>query len=156
MSKTLKHKHQWAAFLVAAGTPDRAICKKTGVELEALTRLKLSPLFKSFVKEYTEEILDQGINAVLAQLVADAPETIKFFKDVRDGNIDDEDDRLKIRMKAGEVLLQSALPKQSKVSGEIAHRAYQVPEHRRAQIESDRKEIEVVPFQKALEGRRVD
>lgn len=155
-SKTLKHRQQWAAFLVAAGTPDRKICKKTGLEEETLQRLKRSPLFKSLVNEYAEEILDVGINQLLAQLIADAPETIQFFKDVRDGNIDDDDDRLKLRMKAGEVLLQSAIPKQSKVSGEITQRHYAVPAHRRAQIESDVKEIEVVPYAKALEERRAD
>lgn len=147
--KKLKHAQQWAAFLVAAGTPDRKICRKTHLTDDQLSRMKIMPLFKSLVREYTDEIVEQGFDVVLAQLLAEAPNNIQFLKDVRDGVIDDDPDNIKLRLEATKLLMAPTVEKRQKIEAKTTH-SYKLPPGRREAIDIDVVESVALPHPDAF------
>lgn len=151
--KVLKHRQQWAAFLVATGTPFTKINELTGVEVVRLHRWTRMPLFASLVDEYQETIVEKGITKAMAPLLADAPENIAFLRAVRAGDFDGDDmEQTKLKVDVAKTLLSHQIPKVSKTEGTITKTTHIVDERRRAAIDSDRAEIQrTIPLDRAIE-----
>jgi hypothetical protein len=156
--KTLKHRQQWAAFLVATGTSFTKISELTGIEVARLHRWQTMPLFQSLVEEHQENIVAKGVTVAMAPLLADAPENIAFLRGVRDGEFDGEDmEQVKLRVDVAKTLLTHQVPKTSKSDVAITKTTHIVDERRRSTIDADRAEAIIqqpIPLDRAIEDQR--
>jgi len=99
-----------AALMAAAGKPDKVITTELGITQGALEVFKESPLWQQLVGTYADAIEERGVQSLVDELMADAPKNIRFIKQVRDGQFDENKDRLEFRMRAAKMLLDKQAP----------------------------------------------
>jgi hypothetical protein len=99
-----------AALLAASGKSDKEIAKLLDVSPKVVGIWRQSPLWQTVVAKFSEEIEERGVQSVVDELLADAPQNIRFIKGVRDGQIDDPKDRLDLRLRAAKMLLDKQAP----------------------------------------------
>jgi len=98
------------AIAVLKGESNTQIAKSLKISADTVSVYRKSPLFMSMVEAIEERMMAEGVEAVVNDLIRDAPTNVKFIKDVRDGALPDAADRLNVRMRAAEVLLKRQVP----------------------------------------------
>ena len=149
-------RHNWCAWLDAAGMKVRDIAKETGMSPENIYRLRGTKMYLAVRHGYAEEIIEKGVSESMAHIVADAPKNVEFLKDLRDGEFDSDDlDRMKMRFEASKELLSHQHPKQTKQTTDSTHR-FVIEDSRRLQMMRDCEEAElpIIPLRKAIVDAR--
>lgn len=154
---TLKSSHQWLAFMDARGDSVRTMATATGLTQQAIFRLRRMPLYIALKAEHIEHIIEHGMKEAIAHLISDAPANLAFVKQIREGDWDDDPDRMKLRLEAARELLGHQFPKKSQVEGNVNHAVRVSHEHRTA-IEQDCDEagvaLQPIPLAQAISDAR--
>lgn len=114
MAEPSEHAERMVALMAAGNLPAHEIAAQLHLSTRRVNQLLASPLMKAMVAGYAKEILSQGLQQTVDRITQDAPTNVQFIVDVRDGNFDGHDpDDMRIRMKAGEMLLDRQAPKRT-------------------------------------------
>jgi hypothetical protein len=108
-------KHELAALLLATGRfTVGEVADRVGLHVNGLARLRALPEFQQQVAGYQERLLEKALEkemAVLDAVMGDAPKNLRFLTGTRDGEFEDDEKRMHVRLKAGLALFDRQAPK---------------------------------------------
>lgn len=152
----IKPHHQWVCWLDAAGMRVSAIAKETGVTTSLISRLRGTRLYLALRAQYAEEIIDKGMKEATAHLMTDAPENIRFLRDLRDGELDDCDaDARRDRLAAARELLGIQFPKKTESKSDSTHRfILEAPRREKLLTDCTEAGVPIIPLTRAISDAR--
>lgn len=111
---TLNHRHDLVASLLGTGLyTESEVAKLTNYSTEHIRRLKQSPLFQRLVEAYQERCYKAPLAKAAAHVAQDAVKNAEFLTSVRNGDIMDDKDEMRARLRASEVLFSRQMPVRS-------------------------------------------
>ena len=113
-------RRKQGALLVAQGRlSDTEIAAQLGLKRHAVREWKKRDDFRAMVEEFSRQIIAGSVQSVQERLTSDAPRNVQFLADVRDGNFQDDTQRMRVRLRASEALFDRQVPKHAPADGAI-------------------------------------
>ena len=101
---------QAALMIVQGGKTDKEIARDLNMSVATLRVFRDSELFREQVSAISAEVEERGIENIADALTGDAPENLRFVKEVRSGWFADSKERIDLRLKAAKMLLDKQIP----------------------------------------------